>query len=378
MAGAEVKLSPDLIYEAALDDALFAEFPSIIADALDARSCVLHWRDPQGAAAIATHSGYFSDAHMADYAFNFAEHDLWTDAGMRQGFFNKAWKTSDLVPLASYERSIFYNEWIRAIGDDTYYCAGSVMRTSEGDGIIGLHRGRTQGDFSAAALDELNGHVDHLRRMFTIRGRLSRLTTRNDLLGAIFASPRQAAYLVDANGRLIMANPQADELLSRRAYLRSRAGKIESACEALQPMFSQAVATAADPAQRRATSCLLRGRDGTFLTAALTPIVAPHVASAVLVTIEVDRRAPDAAVAKRHLQDAFGLSPSESEIAFQMADGCTLAEIGERRRSATSTVRTQVKHILSKMHARRQSDVVRIVGRFVAGQPIGSDAPERG
>ncbi|QNN68035.1 hypothetical protein H9L13_03785 [Sphingomonas lutea] len=368
-----MKLTADLIYEAAIDDELFAQFPAIISTALEARSCTLHWRDSAGTAGVAGHSGYFSDADMADYAFNFAAHDLWTDAGMRAGFVNRAWNTSGLVPLDEYARSIFYNEWIRAIGDDTYYCCGSVMRTSEGFGMIGLHRGRTQSDFSPETLAELNAHVDHLRRMFTIRGRLSHLADRNDLLSAIFESPRQAAFLVGGDARLVMANAQADTLLARRKYLRLRGGKLEPASDAGQSVFEAALAAAHAPADRRASSCLLRGNDGTFVTAAMTPIVGKRSASAVLVTIEAPAIAAHGVVVSRHLQDAFGLSAAEADIAIRLAEGDTITEIGERRRSAPGTVRTQVKHILSKMHARRQGDVVRIVGRIAAGRPVGND-----
>lgn len=71
-----VKLTSSLIYEATLDDQLFAELPVMVAAAFEARSCVFHWRDLSGTAEISTHSGYFSDDQMADYATNFAEHDL--------------------------------------------------------------------------------------------------------------------------------------------------------------------------------------------------------------------------------------------------------------------------------------------------------------
>ena len=194
-----MKLTSSLIYEATLDDQLFAELPVMVAAAFEARSCVFHWRDQTGAAEISTHSGYFSDDQMADYATNFAEHDLWTSAGMARGFANKAWKTSDLVPNDQYESSIFYNEWIRSMGDDTYYCCGSVMRTAHGDGIIGLHRGRTGGDFSDRALRDLSRQVEHLRRMFAIRGRTANLASRNNLLQEIFATGPQAAILVARN-----------------------------------------------------------------------------------------------------------------------------------------------------------------------------------
>jgi DNA-binding CsgD family transcriptional regulator len=367
----KVKLTPSLIYEAALDDELFAQLPSMIAEATGARSCVLHWRDQQGAAEISTHSGYFTDEHMANYAQNFVSHDLWTDAGMGHGIVNRAVSTTDLVPAADYERSVFYNEWIRAMGDDTFYCCGSVMRTVHGFGIIGLHRGKTQADFSPAVIRELNGHVDHLRRMFAIRARYSNLSRRHDLLDSIFASGQHPALIVGPGGRILRANEAGDLLLRGARFLRSSNGRLTTAVDADRRGFEAAVGAASVAAERNASTCLLRAEDGAAVVASLMPLLAPAPQGAVLVTIDVPRAAARPEVLAAHLQEAFGLSPSEADIAIRLADGATTSEISEQRRSTIATVRTQVKNIMFKMDARKQGDVVRTVGLLRHGQPAG-------
>lgn len=364
-----MKLTPNLIYEAALDDQLFAELPSIVAKAMDARSCVLHWRDQRGTAEISTHSRYFSDANMANYADNFVAHDLWTEAGMGQGFVNKGWRTTDLVPSTDYERSIFYNEWIRAIGDDTFYCCGSVMRTAHGYGIIGLHRGRTQGDFSEEVLQDLNDQVDHLRRMFTIRGRFSELDERSDLLGAIFTSGRQAAFTVNAGGRIILANEAGEAMVRSGRFLRFRNNRLMPTADSDRSEFDVALALAVSADDRRASGCLLRAGDGTFVIASVVPLLANLPAAVALITIELPHAEIMPDRLSRHMQEAFGLSPAEARIAIHLADGATIREISDQRRSAIGTVRTQVKSIMLKMDARRQGDVVRIVSVLRHGLP---------
>lgn len=364
-----MKLTPNLIYEAALDDQLFAELPSIVARAMDARSCVLHWRDERGTSEISTHSGYFSDANMMNYAANFATHDLWTEAGMGQETVNKGWRTTDLVPLADYERSIFYNEWIRGMGDDTYYCCGSVMRTTQGFGIIGLHRGRTQGDFADDTLRDLNEQVDHLRRMFTIRGRLSHLNERHDRLDEIFASARHAAFMINSEGRIMLANAAADAIVRSERFLRARNGRLIPAIDACRGEFEQALASAAGAGQRRASSCLLRASDGALVIASLMPLFANLSGPTALVTIELQGAGIEPDALSRHLQAAFALSPTEARIAILLADGATIQEISDRRQSAVGTVRTQVKNIMLKLDARRQSGVVRTVSALRHGLP---------
>ena len=357
-----MKLTADLIYEAALDDALFSELPLLVAAAMDARSCVLHWRHQDGAAEISTHSGYFSDAQMANYAANFVAHDLWTDAGMRQGRVNRAWRTADIVPSDEYEQSIFFNEWIRAMGDDTFYCCGSVMQTVHGHGIIGLHRGKTQGDFSSGSLRQLNAQVGHLRRMFAIRGRISNLTERRDLLAEIFQSAPCAAIVVNGEHRVMAANEKGDAVLRSGDFLRVRNGQIRPALDNDRAPYEQAVALASAPGGRQASECLLRSIDGRAVIASLMPLSTPLSRPAVLMTLDEQREQRPRDMIVSLLQSRYGLSRSEADIALRLADGQTIRDISDERRSTIATVRTQVKQIFSKMHARRQADVIRAVG----------------
>lgn len=361
-----MKLTTDLIYEAALDDALFAELPSILADAMDARSCVLHWRDKDGAAEIFTHSGYFSDAHMADYASNFATHDLWTEAGMRQGCVNRAWNTTDLVPATDYEQSTFYNDWIRAMGDDTFYCCGSVMQTAIGHGIIGLHRGKTQADFSPKMLGQLNKRVEHLRRMFALRGRVASLTARGNLLNAIFTSSPQPSFVLSSSGRVMMASAAGEAFLRAGRFLRLRNGQLGPAIDENREAYELAISAASETSDRRAAECLLMARDGSVVLMSLTPLSAPLSDAAILMTIAEPRKRLPGEIVAGHLQRVYGLTGAEADIALRLADGQTIRDISDARRSTIGTVRTQVKHILLKMDAKRQSDVVRAVVAFLA------------
>jgi len=60
----------------------------------------------------------------------------------------------------------------------------------------------------------------------------------------------------------------------------------------------------------------------------------------------------------------FDLSPAEADVAVRLAGGDTLAEIAAGRGVARETVRVQLKSVLRKLDAARQSDVVRIVDRL--------------
>lgn len=85
-----------------------------------------------------------------------------------------------------------------------------------------------------------------------------------------------------------------------------------------------------------------------------------------LLLVDLDRKG---GAASADLIRLFDLSPAEADVAVRLAVGDSLAEIAVGRKVSLETVRVQIKSILRKLDAGRQSDVVRIVDRLTrAGQ----------
>jgi hypothetical protein len=123
-----LQLRREEVYDALLDDEVLAQLPSRMATAYGGRSCVLHWWHTDGTAEIVSHNGYYPDDQMQNYAENFTGTDLWSIRAVRSECVNKVWNADELVLPSEYERSEFYNEWIRQMGDDTFHCLGTVMK----------------------------------------------------------------------------------------------------------------------------------------------------------------------------------------------------------------------------------------------------------
>jgi DNA-binding CsgD family transcriptional regulator len=61
------------------------------------------------------------------------------------------------------------------------------------------------------------------------------------------------------------------------------------------------------------------------------------------------------------LQQLYGLTAAEAEIALGVADGLSAEQIAEARGKSLNTARTQLKAVLAKMGVSRQTDVVRLI-----------------
>lgn len=157
-----------------------------------------------------------------------------------------------------------------------------------------------------------------------------------------------------------MANAAGDGFLRSGRFLRSRKGQFGPVLDEDRNAYETAASEAARMDDPQASECLLRARDGSVVMASLLPLP-PTSRAGVLVRIDEPRKRLPREVAAAHLQRGYHLSAAEADVALRLGDGESIREISDARRSAIGTVRTQVKHILSKMDAKRQADIVRKV-----------------
>lgn len=338
-----VRLRSEQIYQAMVDDEAFALLPTLLAESVGARSCVIHWRDAQEAAEIMGHSPYFSPEQMLNYAENFTEHDQWSHGGRQRKFINRVWNTKEVVAPEVYEGSIFYNEWIREMGDDTFHCVGSVMETDRGLGLIGLHRGKSQADFDDESLKCLNRNIVHLRRMLTVRARLSTDTARVRGLIALLDSNPAPMLAVTASGRIVHANAAADALIAAGTLLRHVAGHLHAGIASADPALALALARATDPAAPVASLVTIKTMFGQQIDLTLAP-----VSDGGRGLVLVSGRDPDAKL-RQALAPGEALAPREVVVARLVGLGLRNREIADRMGLTEGTVKVYLHNLFAKL-----------------------------
>lgn len=352
------------LYEAVVDDEQFAALPNRLAQFYGARSAVIHWLDGKGRSTVDAHCDYFTAEQFQVYAETYAEHDVWTQAALGPNKRNRAWNAGDLVSARDLESSIFYNEWIRRMGDNTYHCIGAVMETDHGMGIIGLHRGLAQGDFTDANLKRLDRSVLHLRRAITIRSAL--VERQREVAGweQIFARSAVPALIVDRLGRLRRANASAEAMLWGGRRLAARGHSVLPADDRQASAFRDLLARATDPAQPEACQGAFGQSPQGLWIAEFLPLVSGHLAGCAMITITDRGAGSGRGNLAAHLRSLYALTRAEGEVAAALADGLSIDEIADARGSSPNTVRAQVKQVLAKTGTRRQSEVVALVLRL--------------
>jgi len=355
----KLRLRSEQIYQAMVDDEAFANLPTILAESVGARSCVIHWRDTQQNAEIMAHSPYFSPAQMLDYAENFVEHDEWSNCGKERPFVNRIWNTKEMVAPADYESSIFYNEWICAMGDDTFHCIGTVMETERGLGLIGLHRGKSQADFDDEAIKGLNRNIVHLRRMLTVRARLATYSTRTRGLMALLDSNPAPMLAVTARGRIVHANAAAEALLETATMIRHLAGHLHAAVPAAEAPLALAIARAADPVSPTASALMIVAALGHQIELTLAPVNDSGTGLVLVVG-----RDPEGLLrqALAPIKAGDALAPRELVLARFVGMGLRNREIAERMGLTEGTVKVYLHNLFTKVGVATRTELALRIG----------------
>jgi len=210
--------------------------------------------------------------------------------------------------------------------------------------------------------------VPHIQSALEIRHALG--VGRQKLAGVqtmADASPT-ATFFLNPKGKIEHSNEAA------KAMLRLRAGLAES----------NGILRATEPASREALRSLIRsahlegyarhtssppkalslnrgsGRKPLQLLASLVPEERGAGPDAAVLLLATDPERP-VHVNDDLLQASYGFTPAEVEVANGLLTGYSLEEIAALRRVSVGTVRQQVKAILGKTGASRQSDLVRLL-----------------
>lgn len=349
-------VSREEIYDAFLDDDALQALPVRLAESVGARSCLIQWMGEDGASTIVSQSGYFPGDMLVEYGEQFAEIDPWITASDRWQDPNAAMNLEDLVPVETFCRSTFYNEFIAREGDDTCRGIGVRVHNRYGSGFIALQRGRNQQTFGPEAVAALQASAAHLRRMLAIRGRLVATGIKADGLAAMMEALGAAMLLVARNGRLLHHNGAAGEIIARSGALAVRQGQLVGTSPLAERLLRQMIARALAPSGSEAAAAALPCPDGGRLE--LTSIgVAAGGGHRHAMLIAANPWRQDGSVEQR-LRAFYNLSPGEAALAIAIAEGATAAEIADKRGVALATVRTQIKNIAAKLGCSRQSEIV--------------------
>ena len=306
--------------------------------------------------------------------------DYWVDQNVvwkrrRQLAVGRVVRIRDLAP-EDFTRSSFHNEWWRPQGFGLGGMGVNLLTEAKASATCAIQSptGRDAFEGEAAALFALV--APHLVRAISVQRRWWHIKLKEERALLEWGRKSKGVVLVDVRAHVVYANQYARAILDARDGLLIDAGALSALDLKTASALSRLIAGCANRSLRDGGpgGTLRVGRTG---YAPLSVVVAPFPnrerqadarwlglawPTAILVITDPQR---ERQYQRDRLSQRLGLTPTEAELALEIARGKGRQAAARRLNITLGTARTHLERIFSKAGVHRQAELVGLVAAIV-------------
>lgn len=286
---------------------------------------------------------------------------------------DKVYTVADLMTFEEWENSNYFKHWLP---DDVYHVMSSDIST-ENSGRLRFRATRPPHTENFDEDDKALCYqlIPHLRRALNIHNQIDRNYSLCVMYSQAIGRMSTATLIIDENGKILDKNVYAQEILESKDGLKIVGGMLEATYpsdnkrlrELIKQAFTESVAKKSHGLPEAMS--VTRKSSEVKLGIVIEPIPATSWASgsgeptAVVYIRDSESKANTSADIAKKL---FDLTPAETSLSMQLANGLSLEEAAEALGIRRNTARAHLRSIFSKTGVRRQTELVRIFLNSVA------------
>lgn len=355
------------LYDAVSQTEEWAPCLEVIRKQLDCNFASLIIRDTRG-----EHEGLIVTA--AGGRTDLLTHDKYSELSPFRDMPKERFMTiTDVMSEAEWRESFYYTDWCRL--HNVYHVMAARIVTDDGS-VYGLNVTRPESAPAFSKRDMALGQLlmPHIRRALNLHLALHRDRQVISLYSRATAQLMVGVVVLDQNGKVLESNPAATSILNMQDGLRVSGGTLEATYandnRKLQRLIKDALLHS-----ELAGLGLTEGMSASRPSGQLNwGVVVQSISSdewtegkqrpsvAVFVRDTGGKADPPVKLA----QQLFQLTPAETGLAIQLANGLSLEEAAEALNIRRNTARAHLRSIFSKTGVRRQTELVRIFLNSVA------------
>jgi DNA-binding CsgD family transcriptional regulator len=356
-----------MVYEAASEPELWTGFLKRYTEAVSADFSVLQIHD-LGQHISTVISGFgLSVPFTQSYNEYYSKLNLWRERGrafLSPGRINF---TEELCPRAVLERSEFYNDYMRHIGD---YGVGIVV-SREGTRVHNLSAQRLKRQFGDPEREIARFLLPHLSRAWTLHQRLDLLSAGESVLNTL---PLGVVFLA-AGGTAIYSNHAAEEMFRANDGLSLRQGMLSAVDRRAGAQLRKAIDDAFSPCQMpvqtavsvpRPSQCREYRIVAAPLRTRFQQFVGTPLPLAVALITDPERQKP---AGVQLLIQMYKLTPREAALGAKLSEGKSIRQAAQELSISYETARAHLRHIFSKTGTSRQAELLLLISRLPDGKP---------
>jgi len=353
-----------LIYEASVHPDGWHPFLNALHRRLSARfSAIIFRHRPHGSLTLMVHQGENDDLGMSSRTYADIAGSGPTDfEEMESG---RLYTLRDIVKRGDITSSPFFAEHLQTA--DTGHL--ELIAVGPGDGFRAHFlwlRDKATGPLEPGERAWLESLLPHLERSMAIFARKILLQVASGICTEALEQLAFGAVAIDKDGRVLVSNRIAEELIARSEDLSRVNGRLVFRRKDHARIMRE-FATNLDIER---TEAVLRLRNGEETIGVLARPIAPRAADNAVTTARVivylHALTGHARPSPVLLSQLFGLAPSEAILAILLSEGVTLREAAQQLGITENSARTYSKRVFLKTGVRRQADLVRVILRSIA------------
>ncbi len=287
---------------------------------------------------------------------------------------DKVFTEEDLMTPEEWHDSPYRIHWC-ACNDVYHVMAVDISTQDSGTLRFRLTRPESSEPFSEDDKALCQFLLPHIRRSLNVRNLLDRSQTLGSLYSKAISRLSIATVLIDENGQILEENVFAKEILESGDGLKIVGGRLEASYPSdnreLRRLIKDAFAKKRGEGEHTLPEAMSVTRPSGEVSLGIVVESIPSTAWAegkgqpaavVYIRDAVGKSQASNEVAKK----LFGLTPAETALSVQLANGLSLEEAAEALNIRRNTARAHLRAIFSKTGVRRQTELVRIFLNSVA------------
>jgi len=286
---------------------------------------------------------------------------------------DKVFTVDDLMTQAEWRRMPYFQHWCAP--KDVFHVMGADISTPDGGKLrFRITRGEAAQNFDAVDRARCEALLPHLRRALHVHNLLDRSESMGALYSDAIGRLSVGTIVLDESGKVLEQNLIARELVAANDGLKLVGGRLEASYPSDNRELQQLIRNAffrhagSPPTLAQAMS-VSRPSGQVSLGIVVEPVPSQewaegkgHPAAMVYIRDAAGKSLASTAAAKQ----LFNLTPAETALAMELANGLSLEEAAEALNIRRNTARAHLRSIFSKTGVRRQTELVRIMLNSVA------------
>lgn len=359
------------LYEAALGQRRWDDVARRMRESVGGQSLILMTHQPLFEVTEILTTQNLPPEALKAYAEHYAPQDVWIRGMEEKRLTDRVVRGGELIDDRAFERTEFYWDFLKPRVPMFHITCGLLTLGGGRRAVLGIHRPREAGAFDESEASSMEILLRHLRSALFLRNRLGDAHALAESAFAALDRLIVGVVMVDGEGKVMHANPAAENILKANDGLAIRNRTLRAA-GAVDDMRVQALingtcrtAVGLEPAAGAGGRARIGRPSGrTALAIAVTPAGGSlSLGGKRLVGALVFIKDPEASVHfdAKSLESQLGLTPVTSRLVQALASGQSLAAYANAANLPENTVRKQLARAFDQTRTNSQLELMRLV-----------------